>query len=75
MENVIESHDNPGTPSTNVGTPLSSSQTQLGTGTSRKKQKDVNKSDVWSHFTKVKPIDKENPKPTCNYYNRILGCR
>jgi len=52
-----KSHDNPGTPSTIVGTPLSSSQTQLGIGTSRKKkkkkQKGVNKSDVWSYFKKV----------------------
>jgi hypothetical protein len=37
MKNVVESHDNLGTPSTNVGTPLSSSQTQLGIGTSKKK--------------------------------------
>jgi hypothetical protein len=33
MENVTESHDNRGTPSINVGTPLYSSQTQLGMGT------------------------------------------
>jgi hypothetical protein len=36
-ENVTESHDKPGAPSTTVGTPLSSSQTQLGKGTSKKK--------------------------------------
>jgi hypothetical protein len=37
MENINESHDEPGAPSANVGIPLSSSQTQLGKGTSKKK--------------------------------------
>jgi hypothetical protein len=34
----------------------------------------VNKLEVWLHFTKVEPIDPENPKAICNYCNRILGC-
>jgi hypothetical protein len=73
MENVAKSHDKPQAPSTNVGTPLSSSQPKLGTGTSKKKNC-VNKSEVWLHFTKVEPIDLDNPKATCNYCNRMLGC-
>jgi hypothetical protein len=40
----------------------------------KKKPKAVNQSIVWLHYIKVKPIDKENPKATCNYYNRISGC-
>jgi len=39
----------------------------------KKKSKAVNQSIVWSHYTKVEPIDKENPKAACNYSNRILG--
>jgi hypothetical protein len=38
IENITESHDEPGAPSANVGIPLSSSQTQLGKGTSKKKK-------------------------------------
>jgi hypothetical protein len=34
----------------------------------------VNRSKVGLHFTKVEPIDKENPKASCNYCNRMLGC-
>jgi hypothetical protein len=40
----------------------------------QKKKNCVNKSEVWLHFTKVEPIDLDNPKATCNYCNRMLGC-
>jgi hypothetical protein len=35
----------------------------------------VNKSEVWLHFTKVEPIDSDNPKAKCNYCNRMLTCQ
>jgi hypothetical protein len=40
----------------------------------KKKPQAMNRSKVWLHFTKVEPIDKENPKAACNYCNRMLGC-
>jgi len=40
----------------------------------KKKSKAVNRLAVWLHFTKVEPIDKENPKAACNYCNKMLGC-
>jgi hypothetical protein len=40
----------------------------------KKKPKAMNQSVVWSHYTKMEPINKENPKATYNYCNRILGC-
>ncbi|XP_059441769.1 zinc finger BED domain-containing protein RICESLEEPER 2-like [Corylus avellana] len=34
----------------------------------------INQSIVWEHFKKVEPIDKENPKASCNYCLRLIGC-
>jgi hypothetical protein len=60
--------DNSETPSTtNVESPAPSQQSQC-------KKPPVNQSIVWSHFKKVEPIDKENPKAMCNYCNRLIGC-
>lgn len=56
------------TPSTtNVESPVHSQQSQC-------KKPLVNQSIMWSHFKKVEPIDKENPKAMCNYCNRLIGC-
>jgi hypothetical protein len=70
MENVNESHDKP--PTTNVETSSPSLQTELDP--SKNKPQAMNRSKVWLHFTKVIPIDKEKPKATCNYCNKMLGC-
>jgi hypothetical protein len=70
MENVNESHDKP--PTTNVETSSPSLQTELDP--SKNKTQAMNRSKVWLHFTKVTPIDKEKPKATCNYSNKMLGC-
>jgi len=70
MENVNESQDKP--PTTDVETSSPSLQTELDP--SKKKSQAVNRSKAWLHFTKVEPIDKENPKASCNYCNRRLAC-
>jgi hypothetical protein len=61
-------YDNSETPSTtNVESPAPSQQSQY-------KKSPVNQSIVWSHFKKVEPIDKENPKAMCKYCNRLIEC-
>jgi hypothetical protein len=60
--------DNSETPSTaNVGSPTPSQQSQC-------RKPPMNQSIVWSHFKKVEPINKENPKAMCNNCNRLIGC-
>lgn len=64
--------DYPGTPSSiNTESPTSTTPQSQNKQT---KSPPVNQSIVWSHFKKVKPIDKDNPKAICNYCKRILGC-
>jgi hypothetical protein len=70
MENINDSHDMP--PTTNVETSSPSLQTELDP--SKNNPQAVNRSKVWLHFTKVEPIDKEKPKATCDYCNRMLWC-
>jgi macrodomain Ter protein organizer (MatP/YcbG family) len=55
--------------SENVETQSSSLNTEKLT-----KKPHINQSVVWEHFTKVLPVDKDNPKASCNYCQRLIGC-
>ena len=54
--------------SKNVETQSSSLNTKQLT-----KNSHVNQSIVWEHFTKVLPADKDNPKASCNYCQKLIG--
>ena len=53
----------------NVETQSSSLNTEQLT-----KKPHVNQSIVWEHFTKVLPANKDNPKASCNYCQKLIGC-
>jgi hypothetical protein len=72
-----------GTTSTLVGSPASvlmdedSPRTPSSINTQKptqSKKPHVNQFIVWDHFKNVEPVDKENPKASCNYCNRLIGC-
>jgi hypothetical protein len=67
----VEDGNNPATPSPiNVQSPAPS----LPTRDKKSKRKNINQSMAWDHFTKVEPIDFNNPKAKCNYCLRQFGC-
>jgi hypothetical protein len=63
----MEQEDNP-TPPSSINAQSSNSQN------SQTKKPPVNQSMVWDHFKKVEPLDSINPKATCNYCKKQIGC-